>query len=678
MGNLVSENWPFARQGDLQTTPRRFLDVSHGSMLQQSFWAVCLFGCFATLPGFAQSIDMLHGEALARWQHDLAYAKAEIPALHFDAFNRVSATTFYEDAEQLIETLPGRTEEEVVVDVMRWVASIGDGHTYFAPKMFRVYPIQVYRFADGNFITNALPEHAHLIGQRLVAVAGIPLKEVYERIIPLVAADSESQRTSWLPLYMTLYEVLRGTGLTDKESTPFTVADANGQETSVVLQPLDAAAYLDTLSIIPEPIAPYVGRDFSIYLNFAEALPSQPQGPLYLRHPDQPYWEYYLPEVRTLYIAYNFVRNGAESLAVFSTRLALRLDTLTVDQVIVDVRNNIGGNNSLNGPFVRVLVEHPKLQAPGSLYAILGRRTFSAATDFVASLENRTPAIFAGEPTGGSPNHYGNPTTLTLPETGHQVRVSRFFWEHSVRTDRRTSTEPQLAVALRSHDYFGGHDPVLAAVLHHTPRSAAALSIPDSVAKALVGTYLYEPDRTLNIETIGDGLQMSIPGFVQKELQYQGDGQFETGIPGVVLRYDAARDSPLLVLHETVQPLVAAPEDYEAPFLALTPHSTPWVLAFLQALYQENRTHRLVTERYVNQLGYRYLREGKVDVALQLFQLNIVLYPESANVYDSAGEAYLQADDLDAARTQYMRALSIDPQLQSAQRALIAIRENMP
>lgn len=628
----------------------------------------------APLAAHAQTVDGLQGNRLADWQADLTFAQARIPALHFDAYNTISAGAFQAEAERMQAALALRSEEEAIVAAMRWVASIGDGHTYFAPKTFRVYPIQVYRFADGDYITNALPAMQHLVGQRLVAVEGVPLDSVYQRIRPLVAADSESQRLSWLPLYLTLHEVLRGTGLTSQEMARFTVADAEGEQTDVVLTPLDGATYLDTLSIIPSAIAPYVSRDFSIFLNFAEALPPQPEGPLHLRRPEEPYWAQYLPEARTLYVAYNFVRNGVEPLAAFSARLAERLDTLAIDKVVVDVRHNIGGNNSLNGPFVRALAEHPRLQAPGTLYAILGRRTFSAATDFVASLENRTPVVFAGEPTGGSPNHYGNPTTLTLPETGHQVRVSRFFWEHSVPTDRRVSTEPHLAVALTSRDYFEGRDPVLQAVLQHQSPALPTPFLPDSIATALMGTYLYEPDRVMQVQKDEQGLRLVIPGFIEQALPYQGNGFLETRIPGVAIRYDMRTAKSVLQLYDTEQPLMAVPQSYTPPLLALN-EQTIWIsVAFLKALHQQNPAHRVVTESYLNQLGYRYLRAANTEVALALFQLNMSLYPASANVYDSAGEAYLQAGDREAARYHYRQALVRDPDLQSAKQALETIK----
>lgn len=47
----------------------------------------------------------------------------------------------------------------------------------------------------------------------------------------------------------------------------------------------------------------------------------------------------------------------------------------------------------------------------------------------------------------------------------------------------------------------------------------------------------------------------------------------------------------------------------------------------------------LPTESFVNRLGYQRLGRGDADSAIAVFRYNVQLYPSSANVYDSLGEA---------------------------------------
>jgi tetratricopeptide (TPR) repeat protein len=50
-------------------------------------------------------------------------------------------------------------------------------------------------------------------------------------------------------------------------------------------------------------------------------------------------------------------------------------------------------------------------------------------------------------------------------------------------------------------------------------------------------------------------------------------------------------------------------------------------------------------ERELNSLGYVLLEQGKKAAALKLFQVNALLYPESANVLSSLGEGYYENAD---------------------------------
>jgi CubicO group peptidase (beta-lactamase class C family) len=68
-------------------------------------------------------------------------------------------------------------------------------------------------------------------------------------------------------------------------------------------------------------------------------------------------------------------------------------------------------------------------------------------------------------------------------------------------------------------------------------------------------------------------------------------------------------------------------------------------------------------ERDLNDWAYRLLNGGgKPKEALEIFKLNVVLYPHSANVYDSVAEAYAANGQRDLAIKNYKRSLELDPQ----------------
>jgi tetratricopeptide (TPR) repeat protein len=67
------------------------------------------------------------------------------------------------------------------------------------------------------------------------------------------------------------------------------------------------------------------------------------------------------------------------------------------------------------------------------------------------------------------------------------------------------------------------------------------------------------------------------------------------------------------------------------------------------------------SETQMNILGYQQLQAGKTKEAIELFKLNVIAYPESANTYDSLGEAYMIDGDKELAIQNYRKSLKLNP-----------------
>jgi glyoxylase-like metal-dependent hydrolase (beta-lactamase superfamily II) len=73
-------------------------------------------------------------------------------------------------------------------------------------------------------------------------------------------------------------------------------------------------------------------------------------------------------------------------------------------------------------------------------------------------------------------------------------------------------------------------------------------------------------------------------------------------------------------------------------------------------------------EQDFNSLGYRYLNQKKYDEAITVFKLNVKIHPDSWNVYDSLGEACLNAGKKEMAMKSYKKALEMNPQKTDGQK----------
>jgi hypothetical protein len=359
---------------------------------------------------------------LLNWNNDLTHLATEVPKLHPNPWHVTSRETYVAEIETLRKRAPELAPHEVIVEMTRIVALLGDGHTRLTlpldatagffqghtktapPKlpelMFHTIPQRFVVEDEGLFTTD---------GRRVKRIGRRSAEEAVAAVLPVAHGDNEWHKREIVASYLAVPEVLHARGVIES------LGDV----------PLELECEPDGL----KPAAPLEPFAFRV------------QG-------------------HAVIFEYNEVANGkTETLAQFAARMFEVVETQPVNKLIIDLRNNFGGNNSLNRAVVHGIIRSRKLQQPGSLFVLVGRRTFSAATMLLTDLEQRTNAILIGEPTGGSPNGYGDSRKVILPDSGLTVRVSTLYWQKSDPRDKRTAFEPHvrsrdpLAVAL---DYFGG------------------------------------------------------------------------------------------------------------------------------------------------------------------------------------------------------------------------------
>ncbi len=66
-------------------------------------------------------------------------------------------------------------------------------------------------------------------------------------------------------------------------------------------------------------------------------------------------------------------------------------------------------------------------------------------------------------------------------------------------------------------------------------------------------------------------------------------------------------------------------------------------------------------ESAMNRLGYHFMRSRQMDEAIAVFKVNVQDYPDSWNVYDSLGEAYMENGQKDLAIQNYKKSLELNP-----------------
>jgi len=128
-------------------------------------------------------------------------------------------------------------------------------------------------------------------------------------------------------------------------------------------------------------------------------------------------------------------------------------------------------------------------------------------------------------------------------------------------------------------------------------------------------------------------------------------------LPGMIVDWfnSTLRNSPAAPTH------ALAPWSAESRFLALA--DEPDGMRKAEQMFANQRRADpsvvLFSEALINRFGYEHLAIGDTKVAIELFQMNVTAYPNSPNVYDSLGDAYLAAGQKDLARQNAQKALEL-------------------
>lgn len=85
---------------------------------------------------------------------------------------------------------------------------------------------------------------------------------------------------------------------------------------------------------------------------------------------------------------------------------------------------------------------------------------------------------------------------------------------------------------------------------------------------------------------------------------------------------------------------------------------------------KSDTNHYYLDEKEINLLGYEFLHNGYKVQSLETFKLNVFLFPDSFNVYDSYGEALAENGKKSEAILMYKKAISLNPNSAGSQKAL--------
>jgi dienelactone hydrolase/predicted negative regulator of RcsB-dependent stress response len=100
--------------------------------------------------------------------------------------------------------------------------------------------------------------------------------------------------------------------------------------------------------------------------------------------------------------------------------------------------------------------------------------------------------------------------------------------------------------------------------------------------------------------------------------------------------------------------------------------------AEVYAAMQKEKSDFKLDERAVNSWSYELMADNHLPEAIDLLKLNVQIYPDSSNAYDSLGDAYMKSGQKELAIESYTKSLEKDPTNDNAKEKLKQLEANAP
>jgi len=382
-----------------------------------------------------------------KWMEDVDFLYRELPQRHKNLYFSISEADFAESIQSLKRNMPWLDDSEIKVQIAKIVASVRDAHTSVNISLYYFCPLEFYWFSDGIYAVNTLKSDDALLYKRLTHIDGIEIEQVIESLSTIISHENQSFLKSLLPKYLPAIELLYGLKIAQRfEGMTFTFEDESGHHKDCFVKSYPFKKSMDKLQ--------------ANKINLAED-----KLPFYRKNAGQNYWQEYIEASKTLYFNYNACREmKSESVEDFGNQLLSLIETSPAEKLIIDLRNNTGGNSALLDPFIHTLKTYKKINQTGKLFVILGRDTFSSALLNAYALKNTTKAILVGEPSGGKPNCYGEVQRFTLKHSGFVVCYSTKYYK-IIEDDLMPSLFPDVERSLTIQNYLDNEDPCMDYIL---------------------------------------------------------------------------------------------------------------------------------------------------------------------------------------------------------------------
>src|SRR4030095_15966019 len=235
-----------------------------------------------------------------------------------ERYNEKLVRTEIDNLRKKVEKL---TDNELVLEVMKIMKNVGDGHSWAFPPpdnfdFKNSLPLLLYQFKEGLYIIAGDPKYKDLLGNQILEYAGIPVEKFKAIFDPYIFRDNQMAVKVRIPYILRTPGYLKTLKLIkDALAVDLKVKDLNGNTKAVTVKA--DTTQPNIWNILPNPDS---------WVNYPETLPGKL--PLYLKDMKTAHWWELMEDKKTVYCQLNKIRNSPDqNFQQFAERLIRYFDS---------------------------------------------------------------------------------------------------------------------------------------------------------------------------------------------------------------------------------------------------------------------------------------------------------------------------------------------------------------
>lgn len=357
---------------------------------------------------------------------------------------------FMAKVNETILSIPESSDEEICFALKEAVALLGDVHSMVSIPNGERFPLEVFCMTDGEteeaVIASAPASDEDVIGCIMTAVNGVPVKEITERMRPMIPCENEAGYFAMACLYIDACPFLRYAQVMGPENTAvFTFKDPEGNELTREFTARDQETlWNDSVDFEPETER----EDDPVFIMYSGIENA---------------WHTMLMDGEVLYFRINSCMVDDDFGDVVEAAFGEAAETGKLKKVIVDFRSNSGGYADLDGNFLPLA--NAMRDSGAELYVLIDSYSFSAAVSIPSMLRRRVEGVtLIGEAAGQPVRFFYGGMTAELPNSGVLCYCSKVFGDFWPEYSD-DPLAPDVIVKQTYEDFLNGIDSVLHYVL---------------------------------------------------------------------------------------------------------------------------------------------------------------------------------------------------------------------